>query len=184
VLTLVVPTIAATLATVRLRRPIVAVRRAGLSAALVAALGGCNEVKTALHLMANQDEQECLNSERFNFKDPDVLFVANLGDRGLRLPDGRYWVRYKAKNSYGAYLQGNMICHKNPETKKWERDRRSEVLPSMKIYNFLLDERIKRNLNCAKTGVGCEASVIREKDLESDHDNILFVSAGSLAEYK
>lgn len=103
-------------------------------------LCGCDEVRTRLHMMPNQDEQECLNSERLNFKDPDVLFVANLGDRGWKLEPKTYWVRYKAKNSYGAYLQGNMLCKQSGG--KWVRDTSNELIISLSVIASLLEDDI------------------------------------------
>lgn len=105
-------------------------------------LSGCDEVRTKLHMMPNQDEQECLNSEKLNFKDPEVLFVANLGSRGLEGKVDQYWVRYKAKNSYGAYIQGNMLCIKRDE--KWIRDKVSEALLSLQMEANLLEKNNER----------------------------------------
>jgi hypothetical protein len=101
-------------------------------------LSGCDGIREKLHLLPNQDEQECLNSEKLNFKDPEVLFVANLGDRGWKLNPNSYWVRYKAKNSYGAYLQGNMLCKKVNE--KWVRDTSEELLITLAITADLVEE--------------------------------------------
>lgn len=105
-------------------------------------LVGCHDAKAKLHMVPNQDEQACLDSEKLNFKDPDVLFVANLGDRGWKLSPNTYWVRYKAKNSYGAYLQGNMLCKKTGEN--WVRDFSNEVLIKMAITADLMD--VENNL--------------------------------------
>lgn len=101
-------------------------------------IAGCDDIREKLHMLPNQDEQECLNSERLNFKDPDVLFVANLGSRGLETKVDQYWVRYKAKNSYGAYLQGNMLCMKKNE--KWVRDTTSEFLLELQLEGDLLEK--------------------------------------------
>lgn len=94
---------------------------------LLCALSACDDIKSKLHLMPNQDAQQCIDGERLKFKDPDVLFVANLGDRGLEAKPDQYWVRYKAKNSYGAYLQGNMLCSKDKASEKWKRDTFGEL---------------------------------------------------------
>ena len=108
-------------------------------ASAVGALTACDQMRTALHMMPNQDEQQCLNSERLNFKDPDVLFVANLGSRGLSEKQGQYWVRYKAKNSYGAYLQGNMLCEKDPTTGEWKKAKTAEFMLVLDLTKRLLD---------------------------------------------
>ena len=112
------------------------------SIVLACALGSltaCDQIRTALHMMPNQDEQQCLNSERMNFKDPDVLFVANLSSRGMPEKQGQYWVRYKAKNSYGAYLQGNMLCEKDPTTGEWKKAKVDELMLVIKLASKLLD---------------------------------------------
>lgn len=106
-------------------------------------LSGCGDVRAKLSLQPNQDEQECLNSERLNFKDPDVLFVANLGNRDWNLSPNTYWVRYKAKNSYGAYMQGSMLC-KLDSNKKWVRDVSTEYLIALSISLSLLDEDLEK----------------------------------------
>lgn len=74
--------------------------------------------------LTNRREWECLNSEKLNFNDPtSVKFVANLGTRG---EGGDYfWVRYMAKNSFGAYRQANMKCW-NLLHDRWEEDRIEE----------------------------------------------------------
>lgn len=73
-------------------------------------------------------EQQCLQSARLEFKDPDsIAVVENLGYRGPaddKNPNF-FWLRYKAKNSYGAYASSNMACtYKNGA---WLRDADSEA---------------------------------------------------------
>ena len=116
-------------------------------ACTVGALSACDQIRTALHMMPNQDEQQCLNSERLNFKDPDVLFVANLSSRGLPEKQGQYWVRYKAKNSYGAYLQGNMLCEKDSTTGEWKRAKTAEYLLVLELTAKLIDADTKKIKN-------------------------------------
>ena len=118
-----------------------------ISIVLVCAVGtliACDQMRTSLHIMPNQDEQQCLNSERLNFKDPDILFVANLGSRGLSEKEGQYWVRYKAKNSYGAYLQGNMLCEKDSTTGEWKKAKTAEFMLVLDLANKLLDTDNKK----------------------------------------
>lgn len=56
-------------------------------------------------------EEACLDSLRLSLKDPDsAKVVSNLKSRGLDLPDGAFFLRYKATNSYGAYVSSNTIC--------------------------------------------------------------------------
>jgi len=113
-------------------------------ACTVGALSACDQIRTVLHMMPNQDAQQCLNSERLNFKDPDVLFVANLGSRGLPEKEGQYWVRYKAKNSYGAYLQGNMLCEKSSTTGEWKKASMGQYLLELELTVKLLEAENKK----------------------------------------
>lgn len=89
------------------------------------ALTGCN--------MFQSKEEQCLQSTRLEFKDPGSLqVVQNLGSRGQPASTGEefFWLRYKGKNSYGAYLSKNMACEKREG--KWVRDRTRELLAVMK----------------------------------------------------
>lgn len=57
-------------------------------------------------------EELCLNSFRINLDDPDsAAVVANLGNRGDKTLDG-FYLRFKAKNSFGAFVSNNVYCHK------------------------------------------------------------------------
>lgn len=155
-------------------------------------LTACDDIKAKLHLLPNQDEQECLNSERFNFKDPDVLFVANLGSRGLEVKQDRYWVRYKAKNSYGAYVQGNMACKKDASTGKWVKDEAEAAWVELTVRNALLAQaadRMHRDNEQYRAGkislsdfkYRNEAAVY--KSVDDDLHHIVYVSAESIARY-
>jgi len=65
---------------------------------------------------APSHEEACLDSIRMTLKDPDsAVVVANLGGRGLVDEKEGYFLRYKAKNGYGAYVSGNMYCSKTSD---------------------------------------------------------------------
>ena len=71
------------------------------------ALASCNVLKSK--------EEECLQSSRLEFKDPESLqVIQNLGRLSVigepTEPTGFFWLRYKAKNSYGAYESADMAC--------------------------------------------------------------------------
>lgn len=105
--------------------------------ALTAALAGCDTFQSK--------EQACLESVRLNFKDPDsLMLVKNLGRRGQTAKEGDtvFWLRHKAKNSYGAYTSENMACHKSLAG-KWERATIDETIAVQIAYGKLLDENIK-----------------------------------------
>jgi len=133
------------------------------------------------------DEQECLNSERLKFKDPEVVFVANLGSRGLTPVENQYWVRYKAKNSFGAYLQGNMICTKRPGSQQWVRDEGAEYLAHLKI-KLNLSEQQNKLLKEGKIKIpyfhSADLSVAHlEAKLEEQVKNVLYTSPDNLDKY-
>lgn len=158
----------------------------------VSLITGCDDIKAKLHLLPNQDEQECLNSERLKFKDPEVLFVANLGSRGLEAKPNQYWVRYKAKNSYGAYVQGNMACKRDATTGKWVKDINESAMTEMMVlgellhrkanemesYNKLLASGKIRGENAKDT----DADVVLQKIQEQVND-VIYESPENLSEF-
>lgn len=82
---------------------------------------GCNLVRSP--------EEQCLQSSRLQFKDPDSgKVIANLGDRSHSKTklDGGFWLRYSATNSYGARVSSNMVCEKGPDG--WARSLASEAI--------------------------------------------------------
>ena len=146
-------------------------------------LSGCDKVREQLHMLPNQDEQECLNSERLNFKDPDVLFVANLGDRGTKLRQNQYWVRYKAKNSYGAYIQGNMLCEKNPQ-QKWVQAKTDQLLQLMTVQNALMRD-VNERMKAGESELFEKFRYIKFEDWAYEQaEKIVLTSADSLARYQ
>lgn len=76
-----------------------------LTLSLAFALSGCN--------LLQSKEEQCLQSSRMQFKDPDSgKVIQNLGDRGheqTKVNKG-FWIRYSATNSYGARVSSNMAC--------------------------------------------------------------------------
>lgn len=100
-------------------KPVVGV---AISAAVLLFAGGCEKFSHA-------KEWECLESERLQFKDPDsVKFMANLGTRGQGDdPAHFFWVRYAAKNGFGADRAANMKCT-NLIGGKWARFAAGEEL--------------------------------------------------------
>ena len=160
-------------------------RKIAIPSVLIVALIGCDDIKAKFHMLPNQDEQECLNSERLKFKDPDVLFVANLGSRGLKSVPNQYWVRYKAKNSYGAYLQGNMICKLDASTKKWVRDENAEYLLELSVTTTLL-ERVNAKMKTDPAFAKVYFSDHGSRGLDHETTNakeLLFTSPDDLTRY-
>ncbi len=112
-------------------------RASGLTLLLVIGLSGCDGIRSK--------EEQCLQSARLEFKDPDSLAVVeNMGARGQ--PSGKdehfFWLRYKAKNSYGAYISGNMAC--SLQGGRWARDGALESSAISKIYARRLAEATQR----------------------------------------
>lgn len=80
----------------------------------IVALPGCNLIQSK--------EEACLQSFRLELKDPDsAKVVQNLGQRGGVAPTDVefFWLRYKATNSFGAYISTDVACEK--EDGKWIR---------------------------------------------------------------
>lgn len=114
------------------------------STAITTLLIACSLTACDVTKLSNWDEWKCLNSERLRFKDPDaVLFIANLGDRqGGKLETNKFWIRYKAKNSYGAFIQANMACHRGAAG-EWERDSFAEQIALIRTETSILRSRNK-----------------------------------------
>ena len=112
-------------------------------------------------------EEACLNSDALGFKDPTSLkVVANLGDRKFRnkpQPVEAFWIRYAAKNSYGAYTSANMACRKTDSG--WVRDKsleeeaiRAVYLQKLQLANQQLALRNQRLKSCNKD-LACTSQV-------------------------
>lgn len=87
-------------------------------------------------------EEACLQSDALSFKDPTSLkVIANLGDRkqGWTADERskQFWIRYIAKNSYGANISANMAC-KDTGTIGWVRDRGQEEIAILDVQLELL----------------------------------------------
>lgn len=92
-----------------------------LSSIVASLLTGCN--------LGQSPENQCLNSSRLQFKDPDSgKVIANLGDRSHAQTklDGGFWLRYSATNSYGGRVSSNMLCEKGSDG--WARSLASESI--------------------------------------------------------
>jgi hypothetical protein len=82
-------------------------------------------------------ERQCLDSVVLEFKDPDsAKVIKNLGKRGMSNVNF-FWLRYAAKNSYGAFVSQNMACHKVGE--KWIRATEVESDLRQRIFLAKLD---------------------------------------------
>lgn len=82
-------------------------------------------------------ERQCLDSVVLGFKDPDsAKVIKNLGKRGMSNMNF-FWLRYAAKNSYGAYVSQNMACHRVGD--KWTRATDVESDLRQRIFLAKLD---------------------------------------------
>ncbi len=123
-----------------------------------------------------------MDSDRLNFKDPDVVFVANLGTRGLSLNENQFWVRYKAKNSYGAYLQGNMLCGRN-EANQYVRLKSDEYLQWMDV-KIALWTNIQKGLYSDDREITEGYKRNGEEFVDKMAKEIVFTSPDDLSMYK
>ena len=102
--------------------------------------------------MIQSKEESCLQSSRLEFKDPDSLAVVqNLGARGRtdKTDENVFWLRYKAKNSYGAFVSGNMACVL--DAGKWRRDTVTELFTRLHIENKLYGEHLDVQITAIKS---------------------------------
>lgn len=87
-------------------------------------------------------EVACLQSDKLSFKDPDSIeFIKNIGERGKPeiQHETTFWIRYKAKNSFGAYVSANMVC--SNRYGEWIRDVHVEKILVMDIQTELMKAR-------------------------------------------
>lgn len=61
-------------------------------------------------IRANNSEQQCLNFHKTEFKDPESTILL-----GFKTSANQIEVKYKSKNSYGAYVSGWLSCPLNNE---------------------------------------------------------------------
>jgi hypothetical protein len=111
-----------------------------------------------------------------------VVFVANLGNREWPLGPNTYWVRYKAKNSYGAYVQGNMLCKKAGD--KWVRDRANELIVQMAVTTQLIERQTDRLRKGLEMDTAYQSRYRKVEDVA--YEQALAITDeghGSLAEY-
>ena len=146
-------------------------------------LGGCNLIQSK--------EEQCLLSTRLEFKDPDSLAVVqNMGSRGQTTVAGDefFWLRYKAKNSYGAFMSSNLACAKKDG--KWARDTIREAAARNAVYVSFLGRatadlnnrtvelrRLRAERDACKNSKGCLA-LIQEADLTPQQDANLLSTQG------
>lgn len=110
---------------------------------LLACACACAVATTGCSLFESKEEQ-CLQSDRLAFKDPDSLKVVEiLGNRGQRNleNDDSFWLRYSATNSYGARESANMVCTKKEG--KWIRDTSIERDAERTAYTVLLTAALR-----------------------------------------
>ncbi|WP_341919112.1 hypothetical protein [Hydrocarboniphaga effusa] len=151
--------------------------RPALIAALCFGLAACDTTKITHHR-----EWACLNAEKLNFKDPtSVKFVANLGKRGTDVSG--FWVRYLAKNSYGAYRQANILCYEG--VYGWERDAVGEFTVVSRVSVTLMKaNHDARMAEAYKKGAGEPYDYgLLNKDYDADARRIVYDDADDLGRY-
>lgn len=97
-----------------------------------------------LTVACSSPEEQCLDSFRLELKDPDsAAVVSNLGNRGLEMEDGAFFLRYKATNSYGAYVSSNVYCRRGSES-KYTREPISELTYKSKVVTKCLIDSLNQ----------------------------------------
>lgn len=138
--------------------------------------------------LTHYKEWQCLDSEKLNFVDPtSVRFVANLGSRGIDVAGGRgMWVRYIAKNAFGANGQGNILCIET--SKGWRRHQLGERLAVLHVSVTLLEikkNEVEEELRKKNEGLPWDEEVFSKRpDFEREAKQIVFDGAGDLSRYQ
>lgn len=128
-----------------------------ISMSLIAALAlsGCE--RPAAPPVLSRGEQ-CLNSFRIELKDPDsAAVVADLGSRDFEddVLKEAFFLRYKAKNSFGAYISKNVICRKMLDD--YQRDETLEFFAETNVANLCLQNQVDKMWNGQATNkVDCD----------------------------
>ena len=94
--------------------------------------------------LSSDPANQCLDSFRFDLKDPDSGKVLVFKDNILT---------YTATNSYGARMQGKALCKKSDG--EWTRDRHQELTMISELFTKKLREeadRINKFNACRKAG--------------------------------
>ena len=102
--------------------------------------------------------------------------------------DEFFWLRYKAKNSYGAFMSSNLACAKKDG--KWARDTIREAAARNAVYVSFLGRatadlnnrtvelrRLRAERDACKNSKGCLA-LIQEADLTPQQDANLLSTQG------
>lgn len=110
------------------------------------------------HVLAQTKEEQCIESAKHSFKDPDSLkIVKNLGSRGQSVDnDNFFWLRFTGTNSYGGRIAANMACKKEGEI--WIRDVNWEARTISKLQALMdarFDEIENKYTPPACNGFGC-----------------------------
>lgn len=128
--------------------------------------------------------EQCLESQELYFNDPDSISLsAILGsrDEDNKVTSDGFWIRFKGKNAYGAFVQKNMYCSSNGSN-GWARDKVVEGIALLTVKNRLLDANIK----IRKDNMGKDKSVLEsygylsEFELELKTESIVFDLPGNL----
>ncbi len=120
---------------------------------------GCDMLRSA--------EEQCLQSSRLRFKDPDALAVVeNLGQRGEPVQSDSFWLRYKAKNSYGAFDSANMACTKLEG--KWIRDFSRESQALSRVVHEYMDSQINELQKGIEVMAACKTKRCVKENLTAE----------------
>lgn len=143
-----------------------------LALAFVAILIGCDS-SVAPRFMQTK-EMQCLQSAALTFKDPTSLkVVTNLGNRKYigDIPTDSFWIRYAAKNSYGAYGSANMLCS-TAAGNGWTRDKSAEfnIVLKAQLHNSHLS-RTRMNQRNAEVQ-SCKNNKYCLADTEKKYDDV------------
>lgn len=105
-----------------------------------------NYAKEAWRRIQKDDAQLCLDIARKELKDPEsarLISLEKVTYKEDKSRAGTYLLRYKAKNSYGAYVIGEEYFQYNLINNQWQIDSLYKLTQDLKRQNKELEERIK-----------------------------------------
>lgn len=105
-----------------------------------------NYAKETWRRIQKNDAQLCLDIARKELKDPEsarLISLEKVTYKEDKSRVGTYLLRYKAKNSYGAYVIGEEYFQYNLINNQWQIDSLYKLTQDLKIQNKELEERIK-----------------------------------------
>lgn len=105
-----------------------------------------NYAKETWRRIQKDDAQLCLDVARKELKDPEsarLISLEKITFKEDKSRAGTYLLKYKAKNSYGAYVTGEEYFQYDLINNQWQIDSLYKLTQDLKKQNKELEEQIK-----------------------------------------